>query len=222
MYFRRNSEIFFPFAERGEKFELFAAGIWTIDFGRLLTRGLLLCIIMYLIPGYAEDWCCGFSRINTFHSESTWTFCSFYVDHCVSVGICWKCYQMWATSCDECNVAQVTGSYMVWWINVACNRFLVLVIRVVNNWSILWVVDSRLLLLESTLKDDCRLISLFNLWGVYMRKCMTKETSLRFHYSQLRIFPRMISTHMYGQELGCFPCLVSSVALFVAGSDCYT
>jgi len=61
-------------------------------------------------------------------------------------------------------VAGVTSSCIYWWNNVACSGFYVPVIRVVNSWSILWTVDLRLLLLESTLNDDFGLISLFNLW----------------------------------------------------------
>lgn len=112
---------------------------------------------MCSIPGHAEDCCCRFSRINTFHNESTWAMLS-----------------VWATSCDECNVAQITGSYILWWINVACGRFVVLWFEWLTiDRSDEWLIPGCLL--ESTLKVDCRLISLFNLWGVYMRKYITKQ-----------------------------------------------
>lgn len=106
------------------------------------------------------------------------------------------------------------GSHGMWWISVAHNTFLTM-IWVVNNWSILWTVDSRLHLLETKLKDDCRLISLCNLWGVYKELCMTKTELISLHYLWMRIFPRMISVS--GLELGYFPGLVSSVAMSVTG-----
>lgn len=78
------------------------------------------------------------------------------------------------TSCDECNVAQVTGSYILWWINVACSRFVMLWYEWLTiDRSYEWLIPGCLL--DSTLKVDCQLISLFNLWGVYMRKCITKQ-----------------------------------------------
>lgn len=78
------------------------------------------------------------------------------------------------TSCDECNIAQVTGSYILWWINVACSRFVMLWYEWLTiDRSYEWLIPGCLL--DSTLKVDCQLISLFNLWGVYMRKCITKQ-----------------------------------------------
>lgn len=137
---------------------------------------------------------------------------------CVSRNLL-KMLSVWATSCDECNLAQVTGSYILCWINVACSRFVVLWFEWLTiDRSYEWLIPGCLL--ASTLKVDCRLISLFNLWGVYIRKCITKQHQ-DFIIHTWESFPEW-QVHLYGYELGFFPCLVSSVALFVAGSDIYT